>query len=473
MRTLRTAATAAVLSLATVATAQGPLAQPGFVAGGPGALAGAGHAAFGAPIAGADAFVDAHGNPLVMPAQYCDPAAGGCYGGGGCYSGGGYGGDCYGYGGAPGGAAGDPFGGAWMNTEQCGPHYFDFSAEYLYYARDKTSFRESTVYSTNGFANDDNTIITTPFDDQFVALRGGDVGSDDGSGYRLTGRFDLGALSVAEFSYSGMYWDDEAVANQQGQTQLFSVFSLYGTGTNGNWDINGSAGAPTGTNFLATDNAMQHRLRYESELHTAEATYRRYWVGFNPRVSGTLLAGFRFTNLQEEMTFSSFSDTGNPVTRNTIKIGADADNDLAGAQVGADGWITLFQGFRIGSETKVGLYNNNYKVRNTVLASNTARNNVQTLMEGDQASFLGELKFMMVADITPSWSLKAGYELLYISDLALAGDSLASAQPYGNINNIAQGLATALPPGVGPGAGATADGEAFFSGFSAGVEYVW
>jgi hypothetical protein len=100
-------------------------------------------------------------------------------------------------------------------------------------------------------------------------------------------------------------------------------------------------------------------------------------------------------------------------------------------------------------------------------------NNVQTLIEGDQASFLGELKFMMVADITPSWSLKAGYELLYISDLALAGDSLASAQPYGNINNIAQGLETALPPGVGPGAGATADGEAFFSGFSAGVEYVW
>ncbi len=466
----------AAFGLATVATAQGPLAQPGFVAGGPGALAGAGHASFGAPVASPDAFVDAHGAPLVMPAQYAAPVVGADY----CGGGGGYGGDCYGGGagcygggGSGGGYGGDAPWGGYMNTEQCGPHFFDFSAEYLHYTRDKSSFRESTVYSTNGFANDDNTIITTPFNDQFVALRGSDVGSDDGNGYRLTGRFDVGALSLVEFTYSGMYWDDDAVANQEGATQLFSVFSLYGAGTNGNWDQNGTAGAPTGADFAATDNAMQHRLQYESELHSTEASFRRYWVGFNPRVSGTLLIGFRYTNLQEAMAFSSFADAGSPVTRESITIGADADNDLAGVQVGGDVWITVFQGFRIGNETKVGLYNNDYKVRNSVAASDASLNNVQTQLSGDQASFLGEMKFMAVADLTPSWSLKAGYELLFISDLALAGDSLATAQPYGDINNISQGLATALPAGVGPAAGATADGEAFFHGFTLGAEYVW
>jgi hypothetical protein len=476
---------ATVFGLAAVAPAQGPLAQPGFVAGGPGALAGAGHAALGAPIASADAFVDAHGDPLVMPAQYSGPVAGGGCGGygGECYAGEGYGGGydngCYGNGGGcfggHGGAGGGCLAGLWGGgvNEQCGPHYFDFSAEYLRYTRDKTSYSESTVLSTNSFANDNNTIITTPFNDQFVALRAGGVDADQGDGYRLTGRIDVGALSVAEFVYSGMYWDDEAVANQQGQTQLFSVFSLYGTGTNGDWNVDGTAGAPTGPDFLATDNAMQHRLRYESELHTAEASFRRYWVGFSPRVSGTLLVGFRYTNLQEAMTFSSFSDTVNPIARNTIAIGADADNDLAGVQAGGDAWVTLLQGLRIGGESKFGLYNNNYRVRNSVAASDASINDVQTLMSGDQAAFMFEGKLMAVADLTPSWSLKAGYEFLFISDLATIGDSLATAQPYGDINNISHGLATALPPGVGPAVGANTDGEAFFHGFTIGAEYVW
>lgn len=500
MRTLCAAASAAVLGLATVATAQGLLAQPGFVAGGPGALAGAGHAALGAPIAGAHAFVDAHGDPLVMPAQYGGPVAGGGYGdsygggyggesyggesyGGDCY-GGGYGGDCYGdgYGGGYGsgchgrhgcGLFHGLFHGLWGNTEQCGPHYFDFSVDYLRYTRDETSFSESTVFSTNSFANDNNTIITTPFNDQFVALRAGDVDSEGGDGYRLTGRFDVGALSVAEFTYSGMFWDDEAVANQMGQTQLFSIFSLYGTGTNGDWNVDGTAGAPTGTDFLATDNAMQHRLRYESELHTAEASFRRYWVGYNPRVSGTLLIGFRYTNLQEAMVFSSFSDTGTPLTRNSIAIGADADNDLFGVQAGGDAWITLLQGLRLGGETKFGLYNNNYKVRNSVLANDANLDGVQTLASGDQAAFMFEGKLLAVVDLTPSWSLKAGYEVLFISDLATIGDSLGTAQPYGDINNIRQGLATALPPGVGPSIGANTNGEALFHGFTIGAEYVW
>lgn len=467
MRTLRATATAARLTLigwvglAGLATAQGPLAQPGFVAGGPGALAGAGHAAMGAPMAGVGAFVDAHGDPLVMPAQYCGPVAGGGY--------------CPGYGGGmPGGAGGDPFGGAWMNTEQCGPHYFDFSAEYLHYFRDDSPFSASTVFSTNGFVNDDNTVITSPFDDARVALRSGDVNSEDGDGYRLTARIDVGALSVAEFSYSGMYWEDDAVALQNGATRLFSVYSLWGSATNGDFDAVGvTAGAPTGSDFEETGNAERHMLEYSSELHTAEASYRRYWVGFNPRVSGTFLIGFRYTNLAEELAFSSFTTVGSPLTAKSIRIASEADNDLAGVQVGGDMWITLLQGLRIGGESKLGLYNNDYNVRSLVAASDGDPAFSSTLLSGDQAAFMIEAKLMAVADLTPSWSLKAGYELLFISDLATVGDSTALAQPYGDINNISQFLPTAPPAGVAPSVAANNDGEAFFHGFTVGAEYIW
>ncbi|TWT96192.1 hypothetical protein Pla108_32800 [Botrimarina colliarenosi] len=472
MRTLRATATAACFGLlgwcggVAPAAAQGLLAQPGFVAGGPGALAGSAHAAMGGPIAGADAFVDAYGDPLVMPAQYASPsqyvtqAQYGSPAQYGCPPGG------YGGGGMPGGAGGDPFGGAYMNTEQCGPHYFDFSAEYLHYSRDKSPLTNSTVYSTNGFVNDDNTVVTSPFDEARVALRGGDVNSEDGDGYRLTGRFDVGALSVVEFTYSGMYWDDSAVALQQGSTQLFSVYSLYGSATNGDFDQDGTAGPPSGADFAETANADRHMLEYESELHTAEASYRRYWVGFNPRVSGTLLIGFRYTNLNESLTFSSFATPG------SISIGSEADNDLAGVQVGGDMWITLLQGLRVGGESKVGLYNNSYKAK-SVVASATGPSFNSELFSGDQTAFMAEAKLMAVADLTPSWSLKAGYEFLFISDLATVGDSTALAQPYGDINNISQFQQTALPAGVGPAAGANSNGEAFFHGFTAGVEYVW
>lgn len=472
MRTLRATAAAAAIGWAALganlgapstAAGQSPLAQPGFVAGGPAAVGGVGHALFHAGAPDPRGFVNAHGEQVVVPAQYCDPSGG--YGA--CYGDGGYGG------GVPGGAAGDPFGGAFMNTEQCGPHYFDFSAEYLNYRRDDAGFGESVVYSTNGFVNDDNAIITSPFDDQRVALRGGDVDSDaNGNGFRLTGRIDVGALSVAEFVYSGVWWDDQtAVALQDGQTRLFSVYSLWGSATNGNFNADGTAGAPAGNNFAETDNADRHELSYESELHTAEASFRRYWVGFNPRVSGTVMIGFRYTNLSDTLGFRSFNTVGN-VPR-SISVESEADNDLAGVQVGGDGWVTVLQGLRIGGETKVGLYNNDFQVRSTTSATEDAPAGQATLLSGDDAAFIAEGKLMLVADLTPHWSLKAGYEVLFISDIATVGDSVALAQPYGNINNISTFLPTAPPAGVGPVAGLSNSGDAFFHGWTVGAEYVW
>ena len=52
-----------------------------------------------------------------------------------------------------------------------------------------------------------------------------------------------------------------------------------------------------------TERSVTHSISLESELHNAEFNYRRYWVGFNPMVSGTLLAGFRFTRLREDFLF--------------------------------------------------------------------------------------------------------------------------------------------------------------------------
>lgn len=445
MRTLRTNAFLAVCGLTALASAQGPHTQPGFVAGGPAAVSGTAHALHMTPANSLEPFVDAYGNQVVMPTNYCGP-------GGGCPPGmGGYG--------APGG---NPYGGGYANTEQCGPHYFDFSAEYLHYFRADNPLSESLIVSTDGFANDNLADVPAR-----SVLSGGDLGGADANGYRLTGRIDVGALSVAEFAYTGLYSDDSgnAISNDP-STTFFSLFSRYGTATNGAVGVAGSAGEPTGSDFEETDDAIQHGLDFESEIHSAEATYRRYWVGHNPRVSGTLLIGFRYTSLEQALGFTSLANAGTaPVVPKSIRIEAQSDNYLAGVQVGGDVWVTLLQGFRVGAEGKVGLYNNDYSHTSSVAASDGDPNGFNTLVDDNQAAFLAEGKLMAVADLTPSWSLKAGYEVLFISELALAGDSFALAQPYGDINGIADTMSTF--------GSAEANGEVFFHGFSAGAEFVW
>ncbi|MGL4514695.1 MAG: hypothetical protein ACRCT8_16525 [Lacipirellulaceae bacterium] len=383
-------------------------------------------------------YVNAHGEPIVTPASYGAPCGcPSCSGGGmmgGCLAGPNAGAGLSGY---------DPMGGAGLNTEQCGPHYFDFSAEYLRYERDGSPIGAGRVISTFGFANslqDGSPDPTSVFAQR--AITDETIGGGTGDGYRLTGRIDVGALSVFEIAYSGIYDTDGnagvAIADTQGtitpgnpsdNQTLYTVFNDFGSRTGGVVDPNGP--------FRFTDNALEHRIGYESELHTAEALFRRYWVGYSPRVSGTVHVGFRYTNLQEEISFFSRSDFG------STTFAFDADNRLAGCQAGVDGWVTIVQGLRVGSDVKAGVYNNNYRVGT---------------VNGDTAAFLGELRLSLVADLTPSWSFKTGYELLFISDLALAGDNLFVPGGFG-------GATTATSADV--------DGEAFFHGFHVGAEYVY
>ncbi|QDT67975.1 hypothetical protein MalM25_08840 [Planctomycetes bacterium MalM25] len=501
MRTLYGAALSAVFGLAAVVTGQSPLMQPGFVAGGPAAVQDVAPATHYGGGRQDNAFVNAYGEPFVTPASYaCGDA--GCYGGGpacgGCY-GGEYGYGCHGGGGACGGGGGGLcsglFGGhghgrlaallaGLGNTEQCGPHYFDLSAEYLHYERDGSALGNLPI-TTIGFANENLNDL-----DSATRLSTSQLSSDALDGFRLTGRIDVGALSVFEVAYSGL-WDEDsasfAAPDDSETARLFSVFSRFGTRTNGPAgsdpgrpvDSDSAPGSnnplndnPGGTNFQETDFASYHGIRYESELHNAEALFRRYWVGYNPRISGTILLGFRYTSLSERLGFTSIGsqqtgtspDTFGADPALTINIDADADNQLAGFECGGDVWVTVLQGLRLGTEVKVGIYNNEYDFSGSAIAADGSPMGSATGFSGNQASFLTEAKLMMVADVTPSLSLKAGYEVLFISDVALLDGGLAQVQPYGDINDIAADL---------PGAGATTDGEVTYHGFHVGAEWTY
>lgn len=393
----------------------------------------------GMPAAQGGQFMDASGNPIILPAQYCQdcgPGGAGGYGGGGgfCES-------------CPGGMGGmgDPmavdFGG--YGEDQCGPHYFDVSVSSVFLAQDDLVGEGLPALGSfgNGFAagQTNNPVLN---------ING--LGDELDAGWRIAARVDLGALSVFEAEYTGLY--DQGFADSVNSSaidpaqpnQLFSIFSNYGF-------IDPDAGDGI-DGIPGLDEASQYNVAYQSDLQSTELSYRRYWLGNNPRVSGTYLLGFRYTRMTEDFRFSAVTQNGNGL------LATMTENDLVGFQFGGDGWICLRQGLRVGTSAKAGVYNNRFKFNTS--SANVGANaiNVQPDTDGNQIAFIGESRVSFVADILPSWSLQGGYEVLYLN-------SLVTAQ--GNINtDIYNDLVTG-PPALGT------QGHVLYHGFHAGLEYVW
>ncbi len=433
-------------------------------------------------------FVDAHGNPVVVPTNYAEaygaeaygdqsyygPQGGECYecgagcdqcngrrwrdGLSGCGAGCGYGG--YGYGGSwqdPRSGTNPPFPDDVENfsllppgrTEQAGPHYFDVRMEAIYMTRDET-FRTPTDFTSLN--------VTGP-----IVLSSTQLDFDYEAGFRILGRYDLGPLSVLEFGYWGLedldanasFTDPDPVNQSTGN--LFSLFTNFANPANVGL-VNPPVTNPGGS-FPWTERSITQSISLESELHTAEMNYRRYWVGFNPAVSGTLLAGFRYTRLREDFRFQGIGEAQG-IYDEGIK------NDMAGFQTGGDVWIHVRQGLRVGAEGKVGLMNNHYTLDNTFSTTPNAGEppNFTEHFEKDIPALTVEASADVVWDILPSWSVRAGYELLFLNSVLLAGENFNTGTIYGATPGV---VMPERVPFVND------QGDAFYHGGHLGVEYIW
>jgi hypothetical protein len=366
------------------------------------------------PLAGGNAaatgqaFMDAHGNPIVMPASYGQPAAG--YGGM-CPE------ACY-------GDSGEVDFGGYSSPDQCGPHYFDVAVMGVALTSED-AFQDVPAFGSVGAGGP---LILDPqaaFDDTEI-------------GWQIAARLDFGPLSVLEATYMGLYdigFHEQAFSvelDPEGDDfTLASVFSEFGLGTL----IDG------------LDEGSIYTLDYESDLQSTELSYRRYWVGYNPRISGTYLAGFRYIRMTEDLNFDAVALLGNS------SLEWSTDNDLVGAQLGGDGWICLRQGLRLGSEAKAGIYNNRFKYRHVTNIPDPDITNVAFSTDGNQIAFAGEATVDLVADILPSISIRGGYRVLYLNSLLTVGNNIDAAD-VASTNVFTQA-------------------DALYHGFHGGIEYIW
>ncbi len=395
----RSTAAGLLASLAASAGAQAPNLPAAPLAGGVAAMG--------------DSYVDVHGSPIVMPASFSQPMGGACYDGG-------YGG------GAPGSAYVD-FGG--YGPDQCGPYYFDIAAGVVYLTSED-AFEDVPAFASIGPVGPPILDPETLFDDYEA-------------GWQIAARLDLGALSVLEGTYMGVY--DFGFSGQVRSVDvapgglddfLFSAFSNYGD--------------PAAIQGL--DNGSVYTLEYEGDLQSTELSYRRYWLGHSSRISGTYLLGFRYLRMTEELNFHAVTDaqTLNPITGS---LGWDAENDLLGFQLGGDAWVCLLQGLRLGAESKAGIYNNRYRFKHAVDIVDPGVENIDFSMKDDQVAFAGEASVDLVADILPSFSIRGGYRILYLNSLVTVGNNINPAD-ISSTDVLTQA-------------------DALYHGFHGSIEYIW
>ena len=200
-----------------------------------------------------------------------------------------------------------------------------------------------------------------------------------------------------------------------------------------------------GGNNVAVDPTAPSTFTYGSDLHSAEFNIRSNrtpWL--------TLLTGFRYVQLQEDVT-GTFTTLALPQE----SFGIETDNRLYGTQVGAE--MLLLEGgrpWRLDLITKAGLYTNDADV--------TVRNSAGAFdrTESEDAAFVGEIGIGGSYRVSDSLALRSGYQLIWLEGVALAPDQFTTTD-------------VVPAPGLTVDADSVDYGGAFYHGAYVGVEASW
>jgi hypothetical protein len=181
-------------------------------------------------------------------------------------------------------------------------------------------------------------------------------------------------------------------------------------------------------------------LVYDSSLKSGEINLRRTysdWV--------TWLVGFRWLEVDENLG----ADFGGGATHNLA-----VNNTLLGAQLGLDAMLwDVGPNLSINGVGKAGIFANDADALTTTAGIGGALPLIPA--SGSEASFVGEVGLNARYRWTDRLTLIGGYNLLWITGVALAPEQLATI-------NITTGVATV-----------STDGSLFYHGANVGLEYVW
>lgn len=326
-----------------------------------------------------------------------------------------------------GGLLGDVFGfgGPYDDGGCCAPRWYDFSVDYMLLERD-TVDRGVDVTSAG---------IGGP-----IVLSTDQLDFDEASGFRFSGMFQVTAGGSVEFTYYGTFHWHKSASVSDPEGGLFSVISDYGQLVQ----------------FAELDNATFQRIDYSSTFDNFEINFRRRWVAPNCRYQGSWLAGVRYFKLDEDFQYVS-------VATGTADFDVNTNNSLTGFQAGGDLWLCVVPGLRIGGEFKAGVFGNHASQGTTISASSLALPFEESVVSNDVA-FVTNLDLLMLYRLNYNWTLRVGYQFLFVDGVALASE---------NFNPTPPNIFVGVPGDVIRDPAINDNGNVFYHGLMLGAEFMW
>jgi hypothetical protein len=257
-----------------------------------------------------------------------------------------------------------------------------------------------------------------------------------------------------EFTYFGLFSFNSYAQVASPTDDLFSVISQFGTTP------------PFG--FQETDESDFQSISYKSTFDSYEANLRRRWMAPNSRYQGSWLIGARYFQLDEQFKYLTQSDVNNnlPAPRSQAIFNTGVNNALTGLQIGGDIWTCILPGLRVGGEGKVGVFGNYMNVNNAIGSTSLSDAGQPTFHDGKKGggvAFIGQAEAMATYRLNYQWTLKAGYQVLYVDGVALATENFNTLPP----------AVFSPPPGVNRTPFINSSGSLFYHGYTVGAEFMW
>jgi Putative beta barrel porin-7 (BBP7) len=218
----------------------------------------------------------------------------------------------------------------------------------------------------------------------------------------------------------------------------------------GNWLFTTTPGGWNGWIQTNQDGTQAMAWDYATRLYNAELNVR-----WNPYSRVTMLAGFRWVNLRENLEGSLSPPT---VSTEPPFWSTTSRNNLYGFQIGADG--TLFERgrFSIGGLVKAGIFDNNAEQNTAVSVIHKSVYSASATT--NHTAFVGETGLQCNYQVSKRLLLKAGYELIWLNGVALAPEQVEETYATTRwVDSSVQALGINSNSGV------------FYHGATAGLEY--
>jgi len=264
----------------------------------------------------------------------------------------------------------------------------------------------------------------------------------------------VGPGSNLEFGYFGILDPSDAYAEaRSANANLYSFISNFGT-------------LPAG-GFDDSDRSYLHTLDYRSELHNGEISIRRRWAEPAGYFQGSFLTGVRYLDLDEGSRFTATGENNNGAANNGLRFfdyNVATRNALVGWQVGGDLWYNFLPGIKLGVELKTGIYNNRSEQETSIYANSLPAFGIPEIRErvlDNRTAYITQLSPQMLYRLNQSFALRSSYQVLWIDNVALAGDNFNGAPP------------SLFLPGSARQPFINNNSDVVYQGFTIGGEFMW